>query len=636
MAELAETAEPSADSAVDTIIAECLTPTAPKSFFLYAGAGSGKTYSLVEGLKHLAKEHDQHLRASQQRIAVITYTNAASDEIVDRVEENPLFDIRTIHSFCWSQISMLHTDIRKWLLATLPTDIAELEQAEAKGRQGTKTSIARQRSIADKRKRMEWLQKPRHFTYDPNGDNVGRASLSHSEVLKITAHFLRNSPSFQAILINRYPFLLIDESQDTNANLLDAFFDLEEAMQGRFGLGLIGDMMQRIYADGKADLDAALPDRWVKPVKKLNRRCPKRIVGLANTIRNTTDQQVQHALNNSPNGELRLFVVNSGRDDKADIENEVRHRMAVLTGDTAWQKQTNVKSLTLEHRMSARRMGFDEMFAPLYGSSRLSTGAMDGTLSAIRLFTENVRPVLEAYNADDKYRVMALLQSLKSPLLERDALLNTPSPADPLAPVREALEQLQALCTDNRAPTFLDVLQLVATTRLFRIPKPLLSFAETMDVTETEEDPETPEDTSADPESESATLRALGDFLEAPYDQIHAYREYIDDAGPFDTHQGVKGREFERVMVIMDDEEARGFMFSYDKLFSVKPPTPGDLKKIAEGEETGIDRTKRLFYVTCTRAEKSLCFLAYTNDPMALQANVTKDGWFSEEEVVLL
>ena len=132
MADLAETAEPDVDADVDTIIAECLMPTAPKSFLLYAGAGSGKTYSLVEGLKHLAEEHIDHLRASQQRIAVITYTNAASDEIVDRVDENALFDIRTIHSFCWSQISTLHTDIRKWLLATLPADIAELEQAEAK------------------------------------------------------------------------------------------------------------------------------------------------------------------------------------------------------------------------------------------------------------------------------------------------------------------------------------------------------------------------------------------------------------------------------------------------------------------------------------------------------------------------
>ena len=310
--------------------------------------------------------------------------------------------------------------------------------------------------------------------------------------------------------------------------------------------------------------------------------------------------------------------------------------MAEITGDAAWQNEADVKSLTLEHRMSARRMGFDEMFAPLYSSSRLSTGVMDGSLSAVRLFTENVRPVLEAYNANDKYRVMALLRSLKSPLLDREALRATPTPDDPLAPIRGALDQLQALCADDRAPRFMELLQLIASTRLFRIPKPLRSFAEAMEVTETEdEDLETADDTTAVTDTESATLKALGEFLEAPYEQIHAYREYIDDAGPFDTHQGVKGREFDRVMVIMDDEEARGFMFSYDKLFAVKPPTAGDLKKMAEGEETGIDRTKRLFYVTCTRAKRSLCLIAYTDDPKSLRSNVIQSGWFSEEEVVI-
>lgn len=636
MAKLADIAQSDTDAAVDTVIAECLTPTAPKSFFLYAGAGSGKTYSLVEGLKHLANEHGEYLKATQQRIAVITYTNAASDEIVERVEENSLFDIRTIHSFCWSQISSLHTDIRKWLLQALPIEIADLEIAEAKGRPGTKTSIARQRSIADKRTRLDWLRRPRLFTYNPNGDNVGRASLSHSEVLKITADFLRESPSFQAILTNRYPFLLVDESQDTNANLIDAFFALEEATYGRFGLGLIGDMMQRIYADGKADLDAVLPDRWARPVKQLNRRCPRRIVGLANAIRNTTDKKVQNALDSSQNGELRLFVSSNSQEARFNIENDARQRMAELTGDAGWTSEADVKSLTLEHRMAARRMGFDEMFAPLYASSKLSTGTMDGSLPAVRLFAENVRPVLEAHNSDDKYRVMALLRSLKSPLLDRETLQTTPTPDDPLAPVREALEQLQALCAEDRAPRFLDVLHLIAKTRLFRVPKSLRSFAEAMDVTEAEEDSDTLDETITDSETESTTLKALGDFLEAPYEQIHAYRDYINDAGPFDTHQGVKGREFDRVMVIMDDEEARGFMFSYDKLFAVKPATPGDLKKMAEGAETGIDRTKRLFYVTCTRAQKSLCLLAYTDNPVSLRSNVIKSGWFSDEEVVII
>ena len=37
------------DGQVDIEIAACLTPTSPRSFFLFAGAGSGKTRSLAGG-----------------------------------------------------------------------------------------------------------------------------------------------------------------------------------------------------------------------------------------------------------------------------------------------------------------------------------------------------------------------------------------------------------------------------------------------------------------------------------------------------------------------------------------------------------------------------------------------------------
>ena len=66
----------------------------------------------------------------------------------------------------------------------------------------------------------------------------------------------------------------------------------------------------------------------------------------------------------------------------------------------------------------------------------------------------------------------------------------------------------------------------------------------------------------------------------------------------------VKGLEFPRVMVIIDDSEAKGFMFSYEKLFGVKNKTQTDKKNEIEGKDTSIFRTKRLFYVACSRAEE--------------------------------
>ena len=123
--------------------------------------------------------------------------------------------------------------------------------------------------------------------------------------------------------------------------------------------------------------------------------------------------------------------------------------------------------------------------------------------------------------------------------------------------------------------------------------------------------------------------------MSTPYRQIKPYAEYVADQARFGTHQGVKGREFDRVMVIIDSDEEKGFMFDYEKLFGAKPLTSNDLAKKASGEETGMDRTRKLLYVTCTRAMKSLVLVAYTNDPMTVALSAQKQGWFDVSEIVV-
>jgi hypothetical protein len=99
-----ETASADFDDGADTQIRDCLNPVNPQSFFLYAGAGSGKTRSLKNALDTFREDHGTAFRRSGKKIAVITYTNAAVDEIAERVGEDPLFPISTIHSFCWKHI----------------------------------------------------------------------------------------------------------------------------------------------------------------------------------------------------------------------------------------------------------------------------------------------------------------------------------------------------------------------------------------------------------------------------------------------------------------------------------------------------------------------------------------------------
>ena len=76
----------SADASADEIINSCLLGNPPKSFFLYAGAGSGKTRSLVSALVALREQRGPQLWMRGQRIGVITYTNKAADEIKRRLD----------------------------------------------------------------------------------------------------------------------------------------------------------------------------------------------------------------------------------------------------------------------------------------------------------------------------------------------------------------------------------------------------------------------------------------------------------------------------------------------------------------------------------------------------------------------
>ena len=86
------------EKTADERIADCLTNG--RSFVLDAGAGAGKTYSLVEGLKKLcAPPIADRLKRDGQQIACITYTNVAKDQVIERIQGNSLVRVSTIHDF---------------------------------------------------------------------------------------------------------------------------------------------------------------------------------------------------------------------------------------------------------------------------------------------------------------------------------------------------------------------------------------------------------------------------------------------------------------------------------------------------------------------------------------------------------
>lgn len=622
------------DKNVDFEIYDCIDPTSPKSFFLFAGAGSGKTRTLVNVLTRFNENYGKEFKLKNKKIAIITYTNAAADEINHRLAYDSIFSVSTIHSFCWDLIQNFATDIKAWLVIDLNESIDDLNIQLSKSRDlNNKTSVSNKRKIESKTKRLDSLSIISKFIYNPNGDNLTKDSLNHAEVISIASHFIASKDLFKQILINKYPIVLIDESQDTKKELINALFSLQSQNIEKFSLGLFGDTMQRIYSDGKEKLGEGLPPDWLQPVKQMNHRSKSRIIELINKIREDVDRQQQIPRIENSGGVVRFFIVQRGL-DKLSTEESIKQKMSSITNDGKWidknipkdKKNIPVKTLTLEHHMAAVRMGFSTFFTPLYSVDKMKTGLLDGSSASVNFFIKIILPLLLAHKSNNSFEIANIIKK-QSPIFDKENIKNENDKISILKTAKTNVEKLLKLWDDNNSPTLLEILNNVHSSKLFRLP-PDLKFAierSSISLVETEEE-----------EKDDELLLAWDIALKADFNEIIKYNDYIFENSGFGTHQGVKGLEYDRVMVVIDDAEAKGFMFSYDKLFGTKSLTPGDHKNIANGDETGIDRTSRLLYVACSRAKESLAIVAYTDNPKTLKNNLLDFGWFKEEEIEIV
>ncbi|AXA68171.1 UvrD-helicase domain-containing protein [Pseudomonas oryzihabitans] len=609
----------------DDIIKQCLDLETPRSFFLYAGAGSGKTHSLVLAVKSLKERERQRLTFEGRQIAIITYTNAACEEIARRLEHDPLVEVSTIHAFSWKMIKGFNDDIREWLRIKLADDIAELDDKLGRAKSVNKTYLANKASRDSKARRLAALDEIYEFVYSPTGDNRSRQSLNHSEVIQMAAAFLPQPPLLD-VMADRHPVLLIDESQDTYGPLMDAFLKAQVAIPRRFCLGLLGDTMQRIYNDGKPKLYEAIPPDWAKPEKLINRRCPIRVVDLINKIRAGADDHQQIPKQGAAQGAVRMFCIRQAPGQDFSLEDRIANQMAAITGDAQWSNgMEGRKTLILEHKMAARRMGFEGVFAPLYAVEHLNTALLDGTLPILRVFFDGVAPIAAAARSDD-FTLMEAVR-LRSPLLDPKHLEAAGiNQFELLESVGLATHSLCGLLEDND-PLIAEVVHILQSTGLLTLPDRLVA-AMAQGATS---DP-APETT----DREALEIHAYRVVLGRRYSEIAAFSGYANGLSPYGTHQGVKGLEFPRVMVILNDEEAGGFLFSYEKLLGVTPASANDMKNEREGNDNSLSRTQRLLYVTCSRAEESLAIVVYSAQPEIVKDTVIDAGWLTSEEIVVL
>lgn len=641
---------------VDEIVAY-VTNKPARSFFLFAGAGSGKTRTLVAVLRKLTGigpggsqieptpaaadlelRFARELRARAQTIRVITYTKNAALVVTGRLGNNDLTQVSTIHSFCWDLIAGFDDDIRDALLALNALTLEKAREAAA-GRKKGATEKDKE-TIAALEAKAVALSETQQFTYSPDRKRYGDGALSHSQVLGVAAWLLKQKPTLRHILRDQHPVILIDESQDTMKSVLDALLEVVADAPSRLMLGLLGDHRQRIYMDGHADLPSIVPPEWATPKLEMNHRSQRRIVDLINEIwdselegRMQSKKGVrQHPREEKSSGLVRVFIGGTATTPEEKLRREAlcESAMEAANASAEWRPgNPGHKVLALEHALVARRGDFLEIFEALAlldpDSVRPdATGETSGP-TAVQVLLREMMDLADCVNGGQVSSDFAVTEVLH----RYGRLLNLPADGETrvqqLKTYQRAVEQFAAACS-NPSATVREVLVAIVRSGLFEPDKRLLvAFNDTTP----------PPDAPAPRQKESVEnrlARGWNALFASPWIQVGRFKTYLSGNSHLATHQVVKGSEFEHVMVVMDDEDAGGFLFAYDRLFGASLGD-SDIKNVEENKETSIDRTLRLLYVTCSRAKESLALVLWARDAGQAQAYAKKSKWFLPSEV---
>ncbi|MEB8078660.1 AAA family ATPase [Klebsiella michiganensis] len=634
------------DTQADIDLRNCLSNVPPRSFIMKAGAGSGKTTSLIKGLASAIQIHGDKLKRTRQRIACITYTEIAAGEIWRDVGSDPLVHVSTIHSFMWLLAKPFQNDIRIWVSGRIMEKIDVLEEKRAtygpRVQQRTKDKDAR--DLERLRRQSERIATVKGFRYG-TGSNYAKGILGHDDILKLVSYLISERSLFRSLLARQFPFVFVDESQDTNPAVVQALKAVEREPGVTFCLGFFGDPMQRIYVTGTGQVEAE--STWIDIPKPENFRCSTKVLNLANAIRRGGDDLVQtpgqrlgpEGIIPTPEGSAHLFILPADETRDANLV-RVREWMATRTGDDYWRSDDNdqarVKLLVIVHQMAARRLGFGDLYAALNSKapSAFKDGFLDGSAWPISSCVKFLIPIAIAHTNGQQLEVMRLIREY-SLLLDKESLGGA-SVAERLKVLGELVASITAGIAGHSGATIGDLLKQLTSSDLLVLDPRLVSYLDPNAVLPVQPEPEAGENNDDDVQEEGETdkeMASMDAFLACPASQLLPYHTYISERSPFWTQQGIKGAEFDRVLVVLDDAESNHFQFSYEKYLGLEALSDNDQKHMDAGEETTMDRTRRLFYVSCTRALKDLAVVLFTANPEQAEDHIRQLDLFEVEAI---
>ena len=550
-----------------------------ESFVVEAGAGAGKTYTLIEALHFLIDRYKYIFPRRNQRIACITFTNVAKDEIEARTDRSPIVYCNTIHAFCWSLINGFQKQLKELLpqckhWSDLIKDVGILGERPVKYDLG-------HRSIEDH-----------------------RISIHHDDVLLLTIGLMLNS-KFRSIFAYKYPVVLIDEFQDTDADWIDSIKNQFLGQEKTPLFGFFGDPWQKIYGNGCGQIEHAS----LRTIgKRANFRSVTTIVDCLNRMRPDLPQYV---VDPTKHGNLRVFHTNTWRGTRQtsphwrgdlpidEAERALESLINCLT-EEGWDVSTNsTKILMLTHRVLANQQGYPSI--PDVFTYNESFTRKDHP--HIAYLCDVLEPACEAY-LSRKYGEMFSALGSRVPAIQ--------SHNDKIEWSR-AMDRLVVLRTHGTVGEVMDHLLEVQRPRIPESLERSESELQEFDKNRGEEMPR--------------SLKELHNLRAISYGEIIRLCRYLSGHSPFETKHGVKGAEFDNVIVVV----GRGWnRYNFNEMLEL---ASSDIS-IPAKKRDAFERNRNLFYVTCSRPKNRLAVL-FTHE-LSKAAMGTLLEWFGAENVAAL
>lgn len=132
-------------------------------------------------------------------------------------------------------------------------------------------------------------------------DSFKNATFGHDGLIKITALLFSNYPNIGKIVRDKYDCIFIDEYQDTDEKIIDSL--IYSTPDIGLTIGLFGDSEQAIYDDGIGSAQKLIDNGRLTLIEKEdNYRCSPQVIDVANKFR--SDGLVQKVALKKVNGKL--------------------------------------------------------------------------------------------------------------------------------------------------------------------------------------------------------------------------------------------------------------------------------------------------------------------------------------------